>query len=95
MTKKDWKNIADFFRFVFKRDPKLTLSTILFGVMQIFQPYVLIFMSGYLVDAVYNGQGLRTCITIALVGLGLSTVAGMISDRFEEWFYQRLEYIHE
>lgn len=79
--KEDFKIIIKALKFFCKVD-KVTIPIILVqSILTAISPYIIIFLSGFLLDALYKQLEIKTIIYYALIGLGLNLVLCLADHR--------------
>lgn len=95
MSKKDWKNIFSLLGSLAGTHTDVLVSLVVLSVLQAVRPFVAVILTGTLVDAVYEGAGMKELFGYAAAGVGgifLMAAAESIAIMF---FNRKLEYMQE
>ena len=95
MSKKDLRNMWRAFRDLAVREKKIIACFFVMTVLGAVRPYINVVLMGYLLDAVYEGNGFAYLLRLALLCFGCNGLLSIIESRARQWFNQKNEYLKE
>lgn len=78
-----------------KTSPMALIATFLDGTVIGIRPFVAIYLSGLLIDAVYAGAGIRTLVSYALWAVGIVLALSLVESVLVKIVNQNMEYMYE
>lgn len=78
-----------------KASPRVVMSGFFEGAIQGFRPFVIIYLTGLLVDAAYRGEGAKQLIGYAFVGVIVVLLLSVLESIVVKKFNQNMEYMYE
>lgn len=75
--------------------PIVIVMMVIHGVLEGIRPYVAVILTGYLIDAVYQGVGFEVILRYALLGTGITVLFSIIIGISLKFFNQNMEYMFE
>ncbi len=91
----EWKYVVRFLKDFSKQNMDMLVNSVILSILGGVRPYISIVLMGFLLDAVYAGDGIEELLKYALIALGANMVLRLIEARFREWYNQKNEYIKE
>ncbi len=95
MNKKDWKNIFALLGALAGAHTDVLVSLVLLSVLQAVRPFVAVILTGTLVDAVYEGAGMKELFGYAAAGVGGIFLMAAVESVVIMFFNRKLEYMQE
>lgn len=91
---KDFKIIIKALKLYGRIDKTLVPALLTQSILTALQPYILILLSGLLLDSLYEGKDIKTMITYALIGISIKLVLELLDCYFGKVVWTKLRNLH-